>query len=170
MRFAILKALRDRIVAGAGLARQGQLVLFGLPPTCPATGFGYIKPAAGPDEQGFHPVARFVEKPDRTTAADHRRDGWLWNSGIFLFSASSYIHVLRRVAPQIYADSLAAVTHAQRRKNMVLLNARNLENCPGLSIDRAVMEQAGDRVVIPLDIGWRDLGTWPSLCKHFLGF
>ncbi|HTK84169.1 MAG TPA: mannose-1-phosphate guanylyltransferase [Patescibacteria group bacterium] len=157
-------ALREAIAAGLAYARQKNIIAFGIPAGRPSTAFGYIKPS---DDSAK--VMEFVEKPDRLTARRYIKENWLWNSGMFLFSASTYLERIKDVDPLLYSKSLEAVTRAIRRKNAVLLDDVLFRECPKISIDKAVMEKDGPRAVIPVEMGWRDLGTRGSFLIGLLG-
>jgi mannose-1-phosphate guanylyltransferase/mannose-6-phosphate isomerase len=157
-------ALREAVAAGLEHARRKNIVAFGVPASRPSTAFGYIKPS-----DGSNAMMQFVEKPDRATARRYVRENWLWNSGIFLFSASTYLERIQHANPALYDASLEAVRRAVRRRNAVLLDEVLFSGCPAVSIDKAVMEKEGPRTVIPVDMGWRDLGTRRSFLIGLLG-
>ena len=153
-------------VARAGVAvAQGALATFGIVPTGPETGYGYIRrgtPAAGAD--GCFAVQRFVEKPDRATAEAFLADGgYSWNSGMFLFKAARYLAELGQHAPAIAAASAEAVRLGYRDLDFCRLDEASFNACPSDSIDYAVMERTSDAVVVPADIGWSDVGSWSAL-------
>jgi mannose-1-phosphate guanylyltransferase/mannose-6-phosphate isomerase len=155
-------AFRDAVAAAIPAARQGALVTFGILPTAPETGFGYIQAAAGDD--GIRPVARFVEKPDAATAATYlEAGGYYWNSGMFLFRASRYLEQLQRFRPDIAAAARKAFDHAVVDGDFIRLDREAFAACPADSIDYAVMERTDAAMVLPVDIGWSDLGSWSAL-------
>jgi mannose-1-phosphate guanylyltransferase / mannose-6-phosphate isomerase len=158
------KAIAD----GAELAKGGNLLTFGIVPIAPETGYGYIKAGkelgAKGEESGAFKVERFVEKPDRTTAEQYLASGdYYWNSGMFLFSATTYLQELERFAPEMLYACREAYARAERDKDFVRLHAESFANCPSDSIDYAVMEKTASAVVIPLDAGWSDVGSWSAL-------
>lgn len=211
------EALRQAISVGAPAAENGRLLTFGIIPTAPETGYGYIKGGPlsvvrGPlqedpdeaapgsnkssDQHGKKPedsnrpptvdrssttdngqrtadrfdngpilsVSRFVEKPDRATAEQYLAAGdYYWNSGMFLFKASSYLRELEKFAPQMVACCRDALDRAQRDLDFTRLDAEAFAACPSDSIDYAVMEKTADAAVIPLDAGWNDVGSWSAL-------
>lgn len=156
------------VAEGAILARNGKLVTFGIVPNVPETGYGYIK--AGDrltmkgDESVSFKVERFVEKPDRTTAEQYLASGdYYWNSGMFLFSASTYLQELERSAPEMVKACRSAYEHAKRDQDFVRLYKEAFVSCPSDSIDYAVMEKTDKAAVIPLNAGWNDVGAWSAL-------
>ncbi|HDS1073842.1 TPA: mannose-1-phosphate guanylyltransferase/mannose-6-phosphate isomerase [Stenotrophomonas maltophilia] len=154
-------AFRSAVQAAAGAAEAGKLVTFGIVPTGPETGYGYIKAAEG---QGLRAVERFVEKPDLDTATGYVSSGqYYWNSGMFLFKASRYLQELERFQPAMLAGSRQAWQQARRDADFTRLDKDAFTAVPSDSIDYAVMEKTADAVVIPLDAGWNDVGSWTAL-------
>lgn len=154
-------AFRAAVQAAAGAAEAGKLVTFGIVPTGPETGYGYIKAADG---QGLRAVERFVEKPDLETASGYVASGqYYWNSGMFLFKASRYLQELERFQPAMLAGSRSAWQQARRDADFTRLDKDAFSAVPSDSIDYAVMEKTADAVVIPLDAGWNDVGSWTAL-------
>jgi mannose-1-phosphate guanylyltransferase/mannose-6-phosphate isomerase len=162
-------AFQAAIKVAAVSAQAGRMVTFGIVPTAPETGYGYIKKAPRDGEaaaQGaaVHPIAQFVEKPTAERAQQFLADGnYFWNSGMFLFKASSYLKELQRLAPDIAASAKAALAAAQPDLDFVRVDKAAFEACRSDSIDYAVMEKTADAVVVPLDAGWSDVGSWSSL-------
>ena len=155
-------AFRDAVAAAIPAARQGALVTFGILPTAPETGFGYIQAAAG--EERIRPVARFVEKPDEATATTYlQAGGYYWNSGMFLFRASRYLEQLERFRPDIATATRRAFDQAVVDGDFIRLDREAFAACPADSIDYAVMERTDAAMVLPVDIGWSDLGSWSAL-------
>ncbi|MBN2645657.1 MAG: mannose-1-phosphate guanylyltransferase/mannose-6-phosphate isomerase [Desulfuromonadaceae bacterium] len=145
---------------------RGKLATFGVVPTGAETGYGYIRrdPTAVDSASGIYPVAAFVEKPDISTAQQYVDSGaYYWNSGMFLFRADRYLEQLQQHAPAILASCRAAMAGAQCDLDFVRVDAGSFESCPGDSIDYAVMEKTAEAVVIPLDAGWNDVGSWSAL-------
>jgi mannose-1-phosphate guanylyltransferase/mannose-6-phosphate isomerase len=143
-------------------AREGKLVTFGIVPTRADTGYGYIRMDDGPG--AVVPVAEFVEKPDAERARQFLADGrYLWNSGMFLFSARRYLEELDKFAPRMREACSRAFTAARRDLDFTRLPAEEFAECPADSIDYAVMEKTDAAAVIPLDVGWSDVGSWASL-------
>ena len=149
-------------VAGARAgAEAGALVTFGIQPTHAATGYGWIAYPAGP---GLRPVERFVEKPERARAeAMLAAGGHAWNSGMFLFLASRVVAELERLQPAMLAACRASLDGAKRDSDFVRLQRAAFEACPADSIDYAVMEHTRDAQVLPIDVGWSDVGAWSAL-------
>ena len=142
-------------------AREGKLVTFGIVPTGPETGYGYIKAAPG---DGARAVERFVEKPDLETATGYVASGqYLWNSGMFLLRASRYLAELARFNPAMLDASRTAWERARRDADFTRLDAEAFAAVPSDSIDYAVMEKTADAVVVALDAGWNDVGSWTAL-------
>ncbi len=154
-------AFRSAVQAAASAAEAGKLVTFGIVPTGPETGYGYIKAADG---QGLRAVERFVEKPDLETASGYVASGqYYWNSGMFLFKASRYLQELERLQPAMLAGSRTAWQQSRRDADFTRLDKDAFTAVPSDSIDYAVMEKTADAVVIPLDAGWNDVGSWTAL-------
>lgn len=150
-------AVREAAVA----AQDGKLVTFGIVPTAPETGYGYIKAASG---EGVRAVERFVEKPDLATAQDYLASGaYYWNSGMFLFKATRYLDELRRLQPAMLAACEQALAKATRDADFIRLDTDAFSESPNDSIDYAVMEKTADAAVVPLDAGWSDVGSWSAL-------
>ena len=142
-------------------AEAGALVTFGVVPDAPETGFGYIQAEAG---DGLRQVLRFVEKPDAATARSYLdAGGYYWNSGMFLFRASRYLEELARFRPDIVDAVRAAHAAARHDGDFVRLDKDAFSACPSDSIDYAVMEKTADAKVLPVDIGWNDVGSWSAL-------
>ncbi|WP_373188158.1 mannose-1-phosphate guanylyltransferase/mannose-6-phosphate isomerase [Halopseudomonas sp.] len=157
------EAFRHSIEKAIPLATSGKLVTFGIAPTHAETGYGYIQrgSAAGNDA---HAISRFVEKPDAETAKHYLDSGeYLWNSGMFLFRASRYLEELGQHRPEILAACQKAISNRVSDMSFVRVDAPAFELCPEDSIDYAVMENTSEGVMIELDAGWSDIGSWSSL-------
>jgi mannose-1-phosphate guanylyltransferase/mannose-6-phosphate isomerase len=139
--------------------------MIGIVPSSPHTGYGYIRigaPVAALD--GCHTASRFVEKPDRTKAEELIQSGdHLWNSGIFVLAAATYLRELDRLAPQILAGSMRALEAGADSGEFFRLDPKSFAAIPSMSIDYAVMEHTEIGVVLPADIGWSDVGSWDAL-------
>lgn len=158
------EAFRAAVRAASAAAGQGALVTFGIVPTAPETGFGYIQSEAGVGGEGARKVLRFVEKPDAATAQAYLdAGGYYWNSGMFLFRASRYLAELGRLRPDILGATRAAFAAARRDGDFIRLDRDAFAACPSQSIDYAVMEQTDAAMVLPVDIGWNDVGSWSAL-------
>lgn len=138
---------------------------FGIQPTGPETGYGYIKQAAELDGlKGCLGVEAFVEKPDLTTAeAFLSEGGYFWNGGIFLFTAAKFISELERLAPEIATACRDAIANSITDLDFYRLDEAAFSACPSDSIDYAVMEKSNDVAVVPVDMGWSDVGSWDAL-------
>ncbi|MEM7226464.1 MAG: mannose-1-phosphate guanylyltransferase/mannose-6-phosphate isomerase [Pseudomonadota bacterium] len=151
----------------AAAAAEGWLVTFGITPDAPETGYGYIRRAEALDElDGCCRVARFVEKPDRITAQRYLANGaYDWNSGMFLFQAKRLIEELERFQPEIVAACRNALKNAKRDLDFLRLEEAGFAASPSISIDYAVMEKTDRAAVVPVDIGWTDVGSWDALWR-----
>ena len=155
-------AFTDAVSKAVPLAEDGKLVTFGIVPSEPHTGYGYIQ--AGDPIDGAYSVASFKEKPDLETAANYTsHGGYYWNSGMFLFKASRYLHELKTHRPDIAAACEKAVGTVSPDLDFIRVDAEAFTACPDDSIDYAVMEKTNDAVVVPMDAGWNDIGSWTSL-------
>ena len=151
-------ALHQAIQKALPLADSGKLVTFGIVPNCAETGYGYIQ------HDGASQVLRFVEKPDKPTAEAYVNSGeYLWNSGMFLFKASSFLETLSQYEPDILHSCQTALEHPHSDKDFMRINAEAFKTCPSISIDYAVMEKAKNVAVTPLDAGWSDVGAWSAV-------
>ena len=154
-------AFRAAVRAAMPAAEQGALVTFGIMPDAPETGFGYIEAERG---EGVQRVLRFVEKPDAVTAQTYLdAGGYYWNSGMFLLRASRYLEELRKFRADIVGGAQAAFDAAQRDGDFIRLDKAAFAACPADSIDYAVMEKTDAAMVLPVDIGWNDVGSWSAL-------
>lgn len=158
-------AFRDAVGIAAAAALTGRLTTFGIAPSRPETGFGYIqKGAAISGLAGAYDVSRFVEKPDQTTAAGWlEAGGYFWNGGIFLFRACDLIDELRLADPAMLRHAEAALDGARRDLDFIRLDRNAFAACPAISLDYAVMERTRRAAVVPVDMGWSDLGSWDAL-------
>lgn len=146
-------------------AKDNKLVTFGIVADKPETGYGYIKSdKATESDSSFYEVESFVEKPDLATAQQYIESGeYYWNSGMFVFKASVYIQALEKANPQIITFCKEAIEKAQNDLDFIRIDKASFKKCPDDSIDYAVMERADNVVVVPMDAGWSDLGSWSSL-------
>ena len=162
---ADVPALHQALDRAAAAAAAGRIVTFGMKPTAPETGYGYIEAGADlPGMPGVQAVARFVEKPDAARAAEFLAGGrHLWNSGMFVATASTLLAELERHEPGLLALVRAAVDGAKRDMDFVRLDAAAFINAPSISIDYAVMERTAHAAVVPAAIGWSDIGSWAAL-------
>jgi mannose-1-phosphate guanylyltransferase/mannose-6-phosphate isomerase len=154
-------AFRAAVLSVLPAAQAGELVTFGIVPTAPETGYGYINAAPG---EGVRKVLRFVEKPDAATAADYVASGaYFWNSGMFAFLASRYLEELGRTRPAILAAARAALAKATRDADFTRLDKDAFSASPSDAIDYAVMESTTRAAVLPIEVGWNDVGSWSAL-------
>lgn len=146
-------------------ADAGHIVTFGIEPTAPETGYGYIQRTDSPAGiDGVFRVERFVEKPDLKTAEGYLAAGnYSWNSGMFVFRADVMLAELDRHAPQIVPQVRLALEKAQLDLDFIRLDANSFSDVPNISIDYAVMEHTDKAAVVPCSIGWNDVGSWSSL-------
>jgi mannose-1-phosphate guanylyltransferase/mannose-6-phosphate isomerase len=159
-----VEAFLSNVSLGEQQALAGRLVTFGIMPDKPETGYGYIKARQSSGKEGMFDVERFVEKPDRETAQSYIEDGsYYWNSGMFMFRASVYLEALQQHAPDIYQACEQASKDARRDMDFVRVDKTAFENCRSDSVDYAIMEKADNVAVIPIDIGWSDVGSWAAL-------
>jgi mannose-1-phosphate guanylyltransferase/mannose-6-phosphate isomerase len=158
-------AFHDAILRAAIAAEQGMLVTFGAEPTAAATGYGYIQGGeALPDAPGCFAVAGFKEKPDSATAQLYLAAGnHLWNIGIFLFRADSFLAELEWFEPGIVAACRQSLARSRFELGFRLLDANALRSCKSISLDYAVMERTTKAAVVPTEIGWSDVGSWDAL-------
>ena len=164
------QAFRQVIAQSEPLAKEGALVTFGIVPSHPETGYGYIKADVRKDEeQVAFVVEAFVEKPDFETAKSYLSEGgYYWNSGMFMFRADRYLEELGKFRPDILEACQKAMADTAVDMDFIRVNAEAFEACPGESVDYAVMEPfcstegSNQAVVLPLDAGWSDVGSWAA--------
>ena len=155
---------RATVEAGIPAAEAGRLVTFGIVPTAPETGYGYIESAEALNAASPVPIARFVEKPDRATAEQFLASGrFTWNSGMFLFRASAMLAELERLAPELVSCCRSALEHDTPDLQFLRLDREAFAQCPSVALDVAVMERTPLGSVLPLDAGWSDVGSWSAL-------
>ncbi len=156
-------AFRLAVGAGAAAAAKGAIVTFGIRPTEPHTGYGYIETGAAISENVAE-VAAFHEKPNRQTAEHYLAAGrYFWNAGIFLFDPAVIASELAAFAPEIGRSAAAALSSASREGDIFILNRELFAACPSNSIDYAVMEKTKRAAVVaPVDAGWSDIGAWTA--------
>jgi mannose-1-phosphate guanylyltransferase/mannose-6-phosphate isomerase len=156
---AFAHACREAMAAAA----DGRIVTFGIPPTFPATNYGYIRPGAKLDGGSAFAVDAFVEKPDAATAGRYIADRYLWNSGNFVFRADVMLSEVARFEPDIAEAAKVAVGGMTKDLDFLRLPAEAFGQAPKKSIDYAVMERTERAAVVPLDCGWSDVGSWSAV-------
>lgn len=156
------QAFAEAVEKGRELSQAGKLVTFGITPVSPHAGYGYIK-RGQPLSEGFS-VEAFVEKPDLASAESYLKSGeYLWNSGIFLFKASSYLDALKQYAPDILACTQAAYQARTEDMDFLRIEETSFAQCRNESIDFAVMEHTRQAAVVPMSPGWSDIGAWDAV-------
>ncbi|MGJ8525371.1 Mannose-1-phosphate guanylyltransferase 1 [Halomonadaceae bacterium LMG 33818] len=156
------EAFHEAVQKAQPLASAGQLVTFGIVPSRPETGYGYIQRGA-PTGEGFK-VERFVEKPDAETAQEYLDSGeYLWNSGMFLMRADAYLDALAQHAPDILSASEKAMEGSSHDLDFIRVDKEAFASSPSDSIDYAIMEKASNVDVVAMQAGWSDIGSWSSL-------
>ncbi|MEN8113872.1 MAG: mannose-1-phosphate guanylyltransferase/mannose-6-phosphate isomerase [Actinomycetota bacterium] len=156
-------AFGEAVTLAADIADKGYLVTFGIDPTGPETGYGYIRFGERLAE-GVRMVEEFREKPDARTAEEYISSGrYLWNSGMFMFRASRYLAEIETHAPAILDAAQAALDGAAREGSVVSLDGTAFASSPSTSIDYAVMEHTESAAVVPIHTGWSDVGSWSAL-------
>ncbi|CVG66299.1 Mannose-1-phosphate guanylyltransferase rfbM [Serratia marcescens] len=151
------------IQTAISFAENNQLVTFGIIPEHPETGYGYIKRGEHLSNACFK-VDSFVEKPRLEKAVEYLASGdYSWNSGMFMFKTAKFLQELRQFSPEIFSTTQQSVSNSQRDMNFIRVEQDIFKHCPSDSIDYAVMEKTHDAVVIPIDAGWSDVGSWSSL-------
>ena len=160
-----VETFQHTLKQGEAFAEQGKLVTFGIVPDHPETGYGYIQGGAVLDaENHAMSIDRFVEKPDRETAESYVRSGdYFWNSGMFMFRASRFLEELEKQAPDMLDACRGAYAKARHDEDFIRLDSTAFCASPSDSIDYAVMEHTREGVVLPLDAGWNDVGSWSAL-------
>lgn len=153
----------DAIVQAIPLAQQGKLVTFGVVPTHPETGYGYIQTGEAVTEQSFQ-IIDFKEKPSLENAREYfESKKYLWNSGMFMFQASVYLDELKKYRNDIYTTCVSSMSSASSDLDFTRIDSESFALCSAESIDYAVMEKTDKGVVVPLNAGWSDVGSWSSL-------
>ena len=160
-----LEAFTQAVTKAVSLAEKGKLVTFGVEPSEPHTGYGYIE-RGEPIDSGFI-VKSFKEKPNELAAADYfsKRQKYFWNSGMFVFRCDRFLDEIGMFEPDILEACKNTLEDSKRDLDFLRLDKELFKTCPSNSIDYAVMERTSDAVVIPLESGWSDIGSWSSLWK-----
>lgn len=161
---ADVKTFQKAVMTAAENAEKGSLVTFGIVPTFPATGYGYVK-ASGEENNGAYTLEKFVEKPCLETAQEYLASGeYSWNSGMFVFKASVFLDELKKYNPEMADLSIQAFEKANKAdSDFIRLDAESFGKIKGDSIDYAVMEKTKLGKIVKLDAGWDDVGSWTAL-------
>lgn len=161
---ADVETFQEAVMTAAENAEKGSLVTFGIVPTFPATGYGYVK-ASGKEENGAYTLEKFVEKPALETAQEYLASGeYAWNSGMFVFKASTFIDELKTYNPEMARLSIQAFENANDSdSDFVRLDKEAFNQIKGDSIDYAVMEKTKVGKIVKLNAGWDDVGSWTAL-------
>ena len=160
---ADVEAFQNAVKAAAANAEKGYLVTFGIVPTFPATGYGYVK-ASGDESDGAYRLEKFVEKPCLEKAQEYLASGqYSWNSGMFVFKAATFLEELKLYNPEMAELSIEAFEKASIDTDFIRLNAEAFGKIKGDSIDYAVMEKTRKGRVVKLNAGWDDVGSWSAL-------
>jgi mannose-1-phosphate guanylyltransferase/mannose-6-phosphate isomerase len=165
-----IPGLQKSVAQALPFAARGMLVTFGIQPTKPETGYGYIMQGAALDidnsGRGIHVIERFVEKPDLETATGYVKSGnYLWNSGMFLMKAETYLAELEQFLPQAVECCREALAKAEKDLDFLRLDEASFAQCPAESVDYAVMEKTRAAAVAPLHTKWSDVGAWSALAE-----
>lgn len=163
-----VRAFEAAVQEARELASQGHLVTFGMHPTHPETGFGYIRQGEALSLGGGHKVDAFVEKPDLETAERYLASGdYHWNSGMFCFTTGSFLEAVRRHAPEVMEAVSAVWAEIESASSPVEIPAEAFARCPSISVDYAVMERADNCAVVVADFGWSDIGSWKAISELY---
>lgn len=148
------------------VAKEGYLVTFGIIPNQAETGYGYIKQGNKLVLEEAFSVEKFIEKPKKEVAEKFLQDGgYLWNSGIFMFKASTYLEILQELQPEIFDYCMNSYENSVKDLDFIRLEHGSFERCPNISIDYAVMEKAKKVAVVPVNVGWSDVGNWQAIAE-----
>ena len=161
------KQFISQVKKAAKATKDEYLITFGIVPDKAETGYGYIKKSSElKDFEGLFNVEKFIEKPNKETAEEFvRSEKYLWNSGIFMFRASIYLEALQRYNNEIFLRCCKAYGNAVKDLDFIRLAEEEFEKCPNISIDYAVMEKAEKVAVMPIDVGWSDVGSWQAVAE-----
>lgn len=158
-----LDTFKDSIEYAVNYANEGSIVTFGVPPTSAHTGYGYIE-RGKPLANNAYKVMRFHEKPDQSSANNYTSSSnHDWNSGIFCFTAATWLHELERYNRNLLINVSRALEKSRKNNNQILLDQKSYELCENISIDHAIIEKTDKAIVLPFDAGWNDIGNWKSL-------
>jgi len=158
-----IEAFHNSISRSVSLAKNGKLVTFGITPTSAETGYGYIETQNTKKSQ-YYDIKSFIEKPKKTLADKYvKSDNYFWNSGMFMFKASTFLKEINEYAPEILIACKKSLQFDNKDADFIRLNELEFTKCPSKSIDYAVMEHTKDGVVVPINVGWSDIGSWSML-------
>jgi mannose-1-phosphate guanylyltransferase len=164
-----VEAFRAAVSAALPLTEDGWLVTFGITPDAPETGYGYIKRGSALAD-GVFQVERFIEKPDAATAQAYLDEGgYSWNGGIFLFGAGAYLDALGRYAPDMLEAVTKSIEGGRKDGNFFYPDTHDFAASPSQAVDYAVMEKADKVAVVPVEMGWSDVGSWDALHAISIG-
>jgi mannose-1-phosphate guanylyltransferase/mannose-6-phosphate isomerase len=159
-----LDSFREHVTRGVAAAEAGRIVTFGIRPDHPATGYGYVRPGnAIAGLPGVNAIHAFVEKPDAATAKRYVAEGYLWNSGNFLFKARVFLDELARLAADIHGPATEAIASASRDLDFIRLDGEAFGQARATSVDYAVLEKTQLAAVVPSDFAWSDIGSWSAV-------
>lgn len=161
-----LDRFHDACRVALPVAEQGRIVTFGVVPDEPSTGFGYLRPGSPIDNGAVRVLEAFEEKPDQERAKRFIEQGYLWNSGNFLFRADVMRRELERLQPEILEAAKGAIANARTDLDFIRLSEVEFGAAPRISIDYAIMEKTEFSAVLPVDLGWSDLGSWDAIWAH----
>ena len=165
---ADLQSFKTRVREAEQLSNEGYLVTFGIYPTHAETGYGYIRQGEALTEKGGFKVAEFVEKPDEATAISYLESGdYHWNSGMFCFQAKTFLQSLKQYAPDVYTAASRVWEATDKAHDPIEFPAELFSQCPSISIDYAVMEQAENTAVVASEFGWSDIGSWKAISELY---
>lgn len=163
---AITEAFQDAVDRGAVAARSGRLVTFGITPDAPETGYGYLEMDSVEIAPGVRGLRQFVEKPDRATAERYLANpDFAWNAGIFMFRVEDFLAELARQVPAIDIAVARAITGAKVTGNRITPDTPSFAECPDISVDYAIMENTRRGAVVPVAMGWSDVGSWDAVWR-----
>lgn len=162
---ADVQAFHDAVNKAKPYAKEGRMVAFGIVPTYPETGYGYIN--AEQSNNSAYTIKAFVEKPSAQLAESYLASGeYYWNSGMFMFKASRYLQELKKYQPEIYEHAVRSWNDKTKFFDYINLGKEAFSTCPADSIDYAVMEKTENAVVVPMSAGWSDIGSWSAVWDH----
>jgi mannose-1-phosphate guanylyltransferase len=158
-----IDAFHHSISCSVNLAKNGKLVTFGITPIRPDIGYGYIE-TKNTEKSQYYDIKSFIEKPKKHLAEQYMQSGnYFWNSGMFMFKASTYLKEINKYAPDILKACKKSLLSISQDANFIRLSDEEFNKCPSKSIDYAIMEHTNDGVVVPMDAGWSDIGSWSML-------